>query len=114
MYPPNVPAYADCSSFATWTYFVAGASDPNGAGYSTTAAWTGTLGVHGVSLGLTRREQLRKARPADLVFYGRGLPWEHVAIYVGGGQVVSHGSEAGPLLRPLDYRLDRGDIRSYL
>src|SRR5262249_27972434 len=99
---------------ATWTYFVAGAPDPNGHGYDPNAAWTLTLGTHGESLGTSRSQQLSRAQPGDLVFYGSGLPWEHVAIYVGGGQVVSHGGEAGPLLLPVDYRSDRGDIRSYL
>jgi cell wall-associated NlpC family hydrolase len=112
--PPRVPSYADCSSFATWTYFAAGAPDPNGYGYDPGAAWTGTLGVHGISLGSNRAAQLRRARPGDLVFYGSGLPWQHVAIYIGGGEVVSHGGESGPLRLPIDYRPDRGDIRSYL
>lgn len=107
--PPLFPHYADCSSFATWCYFVAGAPDPNGyrPGYP---GWgyTGTLGKNG------RVVSASQAKPGDLVLYGSGMPWHHVAIYVGNGRVVSHGSESGPALLPIDYRSDRGEIRSYL
>lgn len=105
--PPRFPVYADCSAAATWAYFAAGAPDPNGRGYDG-FGYTGTLCVKG------RRVTLAHAKPGDLVFYGAGAPWQHVAIYIGGGRVLSHGSEAGPYLLPIDYRADRGEIRAYL
>lgn len=107
MRPPIFPRYADCSSAATWAYYVAGAADPNGAGYNGTG-YTGTLSRKG------RVVDLAHARPGDLVFYGRGWPWHHVAVYCGHGRVLSHGSEGGPYLLAVDYRGDRGEIRSYL
>ena len=115
IYPPRVPEWEDCSSFATWTYFVAGAPDPNGAGYNG-SGYTGTLSRHGRRLGgegSSRSQQLKLAQPGDLVFYGPGWPWGHVSIYIGGGQVVSHGTESGPNRTPIDYRSDRGQIRTY-
>lgn len=103
----RLPQTIDCSGFATMCYKHAGASDPNGLGFSG-AGYTGTLAVHGRSVSLAA------ARPGDLVFYGRGYPYSHVAIYVGHNRVISHGSEGGPYLVPIDYRRDRRIIRSYL
>lgn len=105
--PPAVPHYEDCSSFATWCYWVGGAPDPNGQGYNG-QGYTGTLAQHG------RRVRLDDAKPGDLILYGHGAPWQHVAIYVGHGRVISHGSERGPFLLPVRYRGDLGEIRSYL
>jgi hypothetical protein len=67
---------------------------------------TGTLCQHG--------HAVASPQPGDLVFYGSGAPWHHVAVYVGGGRVVSHGSEGGPFLEAMDYRGDRGQIRRYV
>lgn len=103
--PPAVPSYEDCSSFATWLYWTAGANDPNGLGYNG-MGYTGTLCRQG------RAVPLAGAKPGDLVFYGSGPPWGHVAIYVGGGKVVSHGSEGGPYLIPVNYR-PVGQVRNY-
>lgn len=105
--PPNVPPYEDCSSFATWLYWVAKAPDPNGLGYSG-FGFTGTQVLHGTRI---TSGMLKKG---DLVFYGftrSGYP-THVAIYVGGGKVVSHGSEGGPFLLPYNYR-SINQIRTY-
>lgn len=99
--------YEDCSSFATGCYWVADAADPNGRGYDG-FGFTGTLCVRGHPV------SLREAKPADLVFYGGGAPWGHVAIYIGNGLVISHGSERGPNVEAIDYRSDRGEIRAYL
>lgn len=99
--PPAIPYFEDCSSFATWLYWVAGLPDPNGFGYNG-LGYTGTLIMHGhqVSSGFM---------VGDLVFYGYGLGGvpSHVAIYVGDGRVVSHGAESGPLLLPIGYRTRR-------
>lgn len=103
----RLPITIDCSAFATICYKLAGASDPNGLGFSG-QGYTGTLAAHGRSVSLAA------ARPGDLVFYGRGYPYEHVAVYVGHNRVISHGSEGGPYLCSVDYRRDRRVIRSYL
>lgn len=96
--PPNYPVWEDCSSFATWCYWTAKAPDPNGLGYNG-QGYTGTQINHGRSV------RLDDALKGDLVFYGwrSGIP-THVAIYVGSGRVVSHGSEVGPLLLMATYR----------
>lgn len=107
----DYPKYADCSSFTTWCLWNAlkvtyGVRDVvNGANWR--AGFTGTMLTHGkrVRLGLRR---------GDLVIYGRGYPGAHVAIYIGGGMVISHGSEAGPLKLPLRYRRDVLQIRRYI
>jgi hypothetical protein len=105
--PPAVPHYEDCSSFATWLYWVAGAPDPNGRGFDG-YGFTGTMIQNGHLVGLAQLE------PGDLVFYGTRAVPSHVATYVGGGKVVSHGSEAGPLLVDRRYRSDVHSMRSYL
>jgi WD40 repeat protein len=103
---PRVPSYADSSSFVTWCYWQAGAPDPNGSRYNG-VGYTGTLVAHGV--------QVSKPQPGDLVFYGPSATIPvHVAVYVGEGRVVSHGSEDGPILAPINYRPDLLQIRSYL
>jgi peptidoglycan hydrolase-like protein with peptidoglycan-binding domain len=103
--PPKFPSYEDCSSFATWCYWAAGAPDPNGLGYNG-QGYTGTQVQHG--------KTTNDLRPGDLVFYGAGSVPGHVAVYVGNGKVVSHGSENGPYLLAIDYRSDRSQVRSYL
>jgi cell wall-associated NlpC family hydrolase len=106
--PPGIPHYEDCSSFATWVYWVAGLPDPNKLGYNG-QGYTGTLVRNGGSIS----PQL--ARPGDLAFYGwgfNGVP-KHVAVCVGFGRVVSHGSESGPLLLGIRYRSDLHSVRRY-
>ena len=107
--PDDVPPYEDCSSFATWVYWVAGAPDPNGLGYNG-SGYTGTQVNHGRSVGLGGR------RPGDLIFYGSS--WSstsHVTIVASDtSYVVSHGSEGGPYYSEYDYRSDIVGVRSYL
>lgn len=102
--PPAFPHYADCSSFVTWCYWVAGLPDPNGLNYR--AGYTGTLANHG--------RQVNTPLPGDLVLYGPPAPYHHVAIYIGNGQVVTHGSEAGPYIASIHYRGDLAQIRRYV
>lgn len=102
---PRFPVWADCSSFATWCYYAAGAPDPNGRSYDG-FGFTGTL--------FPRGAHVVRPEPGDLVFYGPGPYPGHVAVYVGDGLVISHGSEGGPYLVPRNYRADEVGIRSYL
>lgn len=99
--------WEDCSSGATGLYYVAGAPDPNGRGYDT-YGYTGTLAQHG------RRITIAAAKAGDLVFYGSGFPYSHVAVYLGFGRVWSFGSENGPYVLPVAYRRDMREVRSYL
>lgn len=105
-FPPET-IWEDCSSAATGVYWIADIADPNGRDYDG-YGWTGTLCEHG------RPVTLEQAQPGDLVFYGPGPPWTHVAVYLGGGRVWSHGSNEGPLILLIDYRPDRGQVRSYV
>lgn len=105
--PPRVPSYEDCSSFATWCYWVAGAQDPNGLNYDG-YGYTGTQ--------VRRGRKVTTAKAADLVFYGNvgGSVPTHVAVSVGAGKVVSHGGESGPVLALVSYRRDLHSIRRYV
>lgn len=102
--PWKFPLYGDCSSITSGFHWSA-VSRPrkggyrdyvNGAGWR--AGYTGTQVNHG-------RRLSRPSLVGDLVFYGgsRGVPG-HVAMYVGGGLCVSHGSEIGPILVRWNYR----------
>lgn len=109
---PPVPewrqVYEDCSSFATGCYWLAGAPDPNGRRYDG-QGYTGTLWPRG--------RRVVNLQPGDLVFYGWdyriGAP-EHVAVYYKPDLVISHGSEGGPVIRPIHYRGDMRGVKSYL
>ena len=96
--------YEDCSSAVTGLYYMAGLHDPNELHFNGTG-YTGTLCLHG--------KRVRTPRRGDLVFYGPARPWNHVAIYYGLDGVWSHGHEGGPVLVPINYRSDRGEIRRY-
>jgi hypothetical protein len=51
----------------------------------------------------------------DVVYYGvKGTTGKHEALYVGGGMVISNGSEPGPFKLPIRYRDDLMDIRRYI
>lgn len=109
------PPYADCSSYTTWLFWrartkirgSAGLDIVNGQGW--TEGYTGTQTNHGHR----HRFGVRAYKPGrTLCFYGEGASVTHVAVYVGNGMVVSHGSEAGPLYLPYNYRRVR-EARSY-
>jgi hypothetical protein len=104
------PHYADCSAFVTWCLWNGlhvhlGHTDiVNGQHWR--AGYTGTLLQHG--------RRVASPQPGDAIIYGSTFPGEHTALYTGGGLVVSHGSEAGPLLLPWRYRSDVLSIRRYI
>lgn len=98
----------DCSSYVTWLFSVSGAPtsglagrlpDPNGFGYRV-IGYTGTLARHGVRVAANAA-----LRVGDLVFYGGGYPYGHVAIVVDGFRrlVSSHG-QPGVRTVPYNYR----------
>lgn len=106
----ETPTEGDCSStFAWWIW--------NGLdhfhvrdvvnGENWKAGYTGTMLEHG-------RRVTGQMQVCDAVIYGSGWPGKHVAMYVGGGMVISHGSEAGPFLLPYRYRPDVMAIRRYI
>lgn len=101
----HTPMTTDCSGFATLIYKTSGCPDPNAFGYNG-YGYTGTMLNHG------RAVSPGSPRVGDLIFYGRPVV-EHVAIYVGAGKVVSHGSEGGPYLLPTYYRYDVNTARRY-
>ncbi len=86
----SLPLTTDCSGFVTLCYYLAGAPDPNGLGYSG-AGWTGTMLRHLVPTA--------SLRPADVVVWGE-YPGHHCALVLepGGDPLLcSHGRELGPL-----------------
>jgi NlpC/P60 family len=107
------PTTADCSSTASWMLWDAMARNygvrdcVNNLAWK--AGWTGSM----YKLGLNVQHE---PKIGDLVFYGTqagGVP-EHVAVYIGGGLVFSHGSEGGPYILKKDYRGDRRMTRRYI
>lgn len=110
------PHYADCSAYTTWVlwavlvhHFGFHADIVNGANWD--GGYTGTQIRHGKQIKLKVNW-----RVGDLIFYGDqggGVP-EHVAMYVGAGMVVSHGSEAAPFHLPWNYRTDLNQVRRYI
>lgn len=107
---PNYPRYMDCSSGVTWLYWQAGAKDPNGRNYNG-QGYTGTLVTYGIPVSAL------EIIPGDLVFYGDGPSFTHVALAIKDrgpdAKVWSHGSEAGPSYRIASYRTITG-VRRYL
>lgn len=111
-YPPSLfPTdsvsilHIDCSAFVTLCYKTAGVSpDPNGLGYNG-SGYTGTLAANG--------KRTSDPQPGDLVFYGSGPPYGHVAIYIGGGKVIGMGGTPGPLELDVKYRSDFAGYWTY-
>lgn len=102
--PPDIPNALDCSGLAITAYWIPGLIDKLGWQNSNGYGNTWTLAAHGHAV---RSDQLK---PGDLVFYGA---CSHVAIYEGGGKVITNGSY--PMSRQrLMYRHDYWGSRSYL
>ena len=113
------PVTADCSSTAYWMHWDACHRPYNlrdllvdGPDWNPNKTiYTGTMYRNGK--GVVHDENLKIG---DLIFYGDqggGIP-EHVAVYIGGGKVFSHGSEGGPYILDLDYRNDRRMSRRFI
>lgn len=89
--PANVPKYSDCSSFVTWIYwqlFGDGHDFLNGAAWG--SGYTGTLWQHGTDQGT----DAGNLQVGDVCIYGSSFPYDHAAFYIGGGTVISHGTES--------------------
>lgn len=111
-YRGQFPTYADCSAMGTWWLWQGldhyGCRDTvNGANWR--YGFTGTMLTHGKSVA----HQANWLR-GDLFIYGDGGDGEHVAMYLGGGFVASHGSEPGPFKLAHDYRGDLMAVRRYI
>lgn len=103
-------ATTDCSGFVTTLYRMAGAPDPNGQGYSGQGS-TGTLWARGRSV------EVADLVAGDLVFYGTPAAAggaAHVAVCIGNGEAIGHGSEGGARRHAVDYRADYAGARRYL
>lgn len=116
----DFPLTCDCSSTAWWMLYDAlrrpyGIKDivchtspgwnPDGLVYTGSQYQHGKAVIHDKNLKI-----------GDLIFYGDqggGIP-EHVAVYMGGGKVFSHGSEGGPYILDIDYRNDRRMSRRFI
>lgn len=99
------PNYSDCSSSSTWEIWDA-VADLIHSGHVTIDFVNG-LGWRAGSTYTMIRHGKRISRPrmvGDMVFYGATYSPGHVAPYIGGGYVISHGSEGGPYLARWNYR----------
>lgn len=109
------PDYADCSSFATWVLWSVihhhyGIERDLVNGHRWQAGYTGTIVSHGKRV----RHRINWRR-GDLILYGDPFgATGHVAVYVGNGMVVSHGSEGGPYLIRWNYRSDFHSCRRFI
>ena len=86
----RLPLTTDCSGFVTLCYFLGGAPDPNGLGYSG-QGFTGTL--------LRHLHETENPRAGDVVVWG-AYPGHHCALVLEPGDdplMCSHGREQGPL-----------------
>lgn len=106
------PNYADCSSMGTW-WLWQGLDHFGVRDVVNDQNWN--WGYTGTMLRCGRPVQHKENwRRGDLFIYGAGWPGKHVAMYLGGGKVASHGSEPGPFLLNWDYRSDLMSVRRYI
>lgn len=96
---PALPPATDCAGFVEAMYRDDGLADPSGLAFSP-VGWTGTLGLHGV-----RVSAAGTLHVGDLVFYGGGYPYGHVAMIIDPKRrlVLSHG-DTGVHLLAMTYR----------
>ena len=81
---------ADCSGFVMSVYSHFGVSLPHSSGSQS---------------GYGTKVSLSEAQPGDLVFYARGGSINHVAIYIGGGQIVNAAcAREGICVKSVNYR----------
>jgi cell wall-associated NlpC family hydrolase len=109
--PPEIPRELDCSGFVTLCHKAAGARNPNVMG-GKRMPWNGHGYTGTLMAGGSRCSKISELQPGDCVFYGAtanpsaafpvGSP-THVALYVGGGMVVTHGKESGPEHKSWNY-----------
>ena len=86
LYGP-APREMDCSAFASLCFKEAGAPVPGQSGSTLPA-------TNEMVAAMTKTSQ---PEPGDLVFYGHSTTsTDHVAVYVGGGNVISMGTEGDP------------------
>jgi cell wall-associated NlpC family hydrolase len=109
-YQGEYPKHTDCSGSSTW-YVWNGLShyknldhydfEDTANGCAWQRGYTGTMITHGEKIAIKRS----KLKRGDFILYGDPYgSTGHVAMYVGYGMVISHGSEAGPFLIPWNYR----------
>jgi peptidoglycan hydrolase-like protein with peptidoglycan-binding domain len=109
--PPQVPRRIDCSGFVTICHLAGGGKNPN-VERGQPLPWNG-YGYTGTLLSGGRKCRVEQLLPGDLVFYGFtttptpafpvGSP-THVAVWLGDGNVMSHGRKEGPELLGYAYR----------
>jgi len=86
--PPSAPTYSDCSSAVSWCYWTVFGNGPdiiNGDNWQ--GGYTGTMASHGTAIPCSSMQ------PGDVALYGSGSPWDHAEMYMGNGQMVSHGAD---------------------
>jgi cell wall-associated NlpC family hydrolase len=99
-YRHEFPEVADCSAFFSWCIWDATRAEKS-PDFVNGLRWEG--GYTGTMTKFGERIEQRDLLTADAVFYGGSLAIPaHVAIYIGGGKVISHGMEGDPRVYPLN------------
>jgi cell wall-associated NlpC family hydrolase len=88
------PGETDCSGLVACAFKRAGWADPMGNNYSGYGN-TDTLRAHGTKV------PIASIKRNDLVHYSNP---NHVALYVGNGEVISHGQPGDPTRKTMTYR----------
>ena len=91
----------DCSSFVVLCYTEgAGYTNEQMGGSGSYPGYTGTLANAGTLVNNNGDEADMKV--GDLMLCGSGYPWDHVVMYIGNNQVLSHGGPGnGPVVQSL-------------
>jgi len=86
--PPHAPTYSDCSSAVSWCYWTVFGDGPDILnGDSWKGGYTGTMASHGHEISCS------DMKAGDVTLFGSGAPWDHAEMYMGSGQMVSHGMD---------------------
>lgn len=106
------PNYCDCSSFDAWCLWN-GLFVPFGVrdtvnGLNWKGGYTGTMYNHGKVI-----HDYDNIKVGDCAMYG-SPSGKHTALCVGGGMVISMGSNVGPVKVPMRYRDDLYQVRRYI
>jgi len=88
IYPPSAPPYSDCSSTITWCYWTIFGGGPD---FVNNDNWQG--GYTGTMATSSQLISCSDMQPGDIILYGSGYPWDHVEMYMGNGQTISHGAD---------------------
>ncbi len=109
---PPYPKGGDCSGSVAALYRLSFGSSIQTGSYSPWD-WTGSMQDRG-RIVWRAGQSLTRLRPGDLVFYGYGSPFHHVAMVIAPGRVYSFGQQGCPCNNSTLYRDDARIARRYV